>query len=263
MKNVLITGSGTGIGKAAAIALSKRGHYVYATTHTKEQSEVLNNIAKNKHLSLKAFKLDILSAEDRLLVNPLKIDVLINNAALGDSGSVCEVDVDRYRKTFETNVFSSIELTQLVLKNMIDRGFGRVVFISSLAGRITIPFLSPYTATKFAIEAIGESLRKEMKKLDTAKIEVAIIEPGAYHTGFNQKNINKQFTWMKDRSYFKNKIKNLEFQQYKYFQLTELKSTKSIVKEYINVVEDIHLKDRYVAPCYQGTFIQIKRILGK
>ena len=263
MKRVLITGAGTGIGRAAAIALSKRGHYVYATTHTEEQAISLNKIAKKKHLSLKSFKLDILSSIDRALVDHLKIDVLINNAAIGDSGSVSEVDVNRYRKTFETNVFSNIELTQRALKNMISNGSGRVIFISSLAGRIIIPFLSPYTATKFAIEAIATSLRKEMKELDQANIEVSIIEPGTYHTGFNQKNISKQFTWMKNKSYFKDKVKQLKFKQYKYFQLTELKCIKSIVKQYVNVVEDKYLKDRYIAPCYQGTFIQIKRILGK
>lgn len=263
MKRILITGAGTGIGRASAIALSKRGHYVYATTHTEEQAKALNNLAKKKNLSLKSFKLDILSPKDRLLVDPLKIDVLINNAAIGDSGSVSEIDVDRYRRTFETNVFSNIELTQRVLKNMISNGSGRIIFISSLAGRITIPFLSPYTATKFAIEAIATSLRKEMQELDKANIEVTIIEPGAYHTGFNQKNISKQFTWMKDKSYFKGKIKQLAFKQYKYFQLTELKSIRTIVKQYINAVEDKNLKDRYIAPCYQGTLIQIKRILGK
>lgn len=263
MKRILITGSGRGLGRASAIALSKRGHLVYATTYTKEQAESLNKFAKNKKLSLKAFKLDILSPKDRALVNDLKIDVLINNAAIGDSGSVCEIDVDRYRKTFEINVFSNIELTQMVLKNMIDRGSGRVIFISSLLGRITLPFLSPYTSTKFAIEAIATSLKKELKQLNNAKIDVAIIEPGAYHTGFNQENVSKQFKWMKYKSYFKDKIRLLKFKQYGYFKLIELKSLNSIVKQYINAVEDKHLKDRYVAPFYQGTYFQLKRIIGK
>ena len=118
LKRILITGSGTGLGMSAAIALSKRGHLVYATTYTKAQARELNKLAKSKKLSLKAFKLDILSSKDRALADNLNIDVLINNAAIGDSGSVCEINVDRYRKTFETNVFSTIELTQRVLKNM-------------------------------------------------------------------------------------------------------------------------------------------------
>lgn len=263
MKNVLITGAGSGIGRASAIALSLRGHKVYATTHTTEQARTLNQFAKKHKLPLRSFKLDLLSSIDRKKVMLLNIDVLINNAAIGDSGSVAEINVDRYRKTFEVNVFSHIELTQVVLKKMIKRGTGRIIFISSLAGRITIPFLSPYTSTKFAIEAIANSLRDEMKQLDIANIDVSIISPGAYHTGFNQRNISKQFEWMPYKSYFKHKVKSLYKKQFRYFNMVESKSLKSIVNQYIKAVEDIDLKDRYTAPCLQGNIIQLQRILGK
>lgn len=263
MKRILITGAGSGIGKAAAIKLSKRGHFVYATTHTERQSEELNRLAKKYTLPLISFKLDVLNSEDREKICGLKLDVLINNAALGDSGSASEVSVDRYRKTFETNVFSSLELTQLALRDMIKRGKGRVIFISSLAGRITVPFLSPYTSTKFALEGIASSLRAEMKKLKKAKIQVGIIEPGAYYTGFNQKNISKQFTWMYEDSYFKGMVKKLEKEQYRYFKLVEEKSLDSIVVQYVRAVEDKKLKFRYVRPKSQGAFIQLQRIFGK
>ena len=73
-----------------------------------------------------------------------------------------------------------------------------------------MPFLSPYTATKFALEAVGMSLRDEMKTLKDKNIEVALIEPGAYHTGFNQKNVMKQFVWMKKDSYFKDGVIDLK-----------------------------------------------------
>lgn len=262
MKNILITGSGTGIGKAAAIALSKRGHFVYATTHKECEAKHLNYLAKKYNLPLKSFKLDILSKSDRAKASKLSIDILINNAAIGDSGSACEIDVNRYRTVFETNVFSNIEFTQLILKNMIEKGTGRVIFISSLVGRISLPFLSPYTATKFALEAIASSLKDEMKILKGSNIEITLIEPGAYATRFNQKNISKQFTWMKDKSYFKKQIKTLEKKQYRYFKLHELKSLDSIVKQYIKAVEDTKVKNRYIAPSFQGSYIQIKRILG-
>ena len=263
MKKILITGSGTGIGKAAAIALSKRGHFVYATTHTHEQSKQLNLIARKYRLPIKSFKLDLLCESDRARVDNLPIDVLINNAALGDSGSVSEVDIYRYRATFDTNVFCTVELTQRVLKNMIKEGSGRVIFISSLAGRISVPFLSPYTATKFAIEAIATSLKKEMQELDNANIDVKIIEPGAYATGFNQKNISKQFTLAKHDSYFKDKLHSLKNKQYRYFKLRESKNLNSIVDIYIKAVEDDKTKFRYTQPCVQGAFIQFQRILGK
>ena len=223
----------------------------------------MNSIAQKENLNIKSIKLDIHSEKDRDLVKNLDIDVLINNAGIGDSGSVSEVDVDRYRNTFETNVFSAIELTQAVLRNMIKRGSGRVIFVSSLIGRITVPFLSPYTATKFALEAVGMSLRDEMKALKDKNIEVALIEPGAYHTGFNQKNVMKQFVWMKKDSYFKDQVDKLEKKQLKYFEKIEMKSTKSIVEQYVKAVEDKKAKERYIAPCYQGAFIQFQRIIGK
>lgn len=263
MSTILITGAGSGLGKAASIALSKRGHFVYATTHRQSQADELNALALKESLSLKSFKLDITLKEDRALCENLDIDILINNAALGDSGSACEVPIDNYRNAFETNVFSALELTQIIFKNMVRNKTGRIIFISSLAGRVSIPFLSPYTSSKFALEAIASSLKSEIKNLSDCKIDVILIEPGACATGFNQKNIHKQFLWMREKSYFKNNLEKLEKNQYDYFKLVESKSLSSIVDQYIKAVEDKHPKSRYSAPLIQSIFVQGQRILGK
>lgn len=263
MKKILITGCGSGLGYEAAIALAKRGHYVYATTHTKEQADRLNTLNKKYNLPMESFKLDILLEDDRLQVLDIKIDVLINNAAIGDSGSVAEIDVNSYRNTFETNVFSSIELTQLVLKQMIPRKKGRIIFLSSLAGRSHIPFLSPYCATKSALDTIVPSLNEELKELKGVNIPVILIEPGSYATGFNQKNVSKQFSWMKINSYFKQNIKLLEKKQYAFFKLTEATNFNSVIDKYINAVEDKYPKIRYISPVSQGTFIKMKNVLSK
>ncbi len=90
-----------------------------------------------------------------------------------------------------------------------------------------------------------------------------MIEPGAYKTGFNQKNIDKQFVWMKEKSYFKNKLVKLKKKQYSYFELMENKSLNSIVNQYIHAVEDESPKFRYKAPLVQSAFTQGQRILGK
>lgn len=263
MKNILITGCGSGLGKYAAIALAKRGHFVYATTHTETQSKELNILNNKLNLPLKSFKLDVTIPEDRLKVKDLDLDVLINNAAIGDSGSVCEIDVDRYRLTFENNVFSPIELTQLVLKNMISKGTGRIIFISSLVARSPIPFLSPYCATKFALEAIAPSLDSELMELDNVDIPVILIEPGAYSTGFNQKSISKQFAWMPIDSYFKDHIKQLEKKQYTYLKITESNNFNSIITKYIEAVEDDNPKQRYVTPSIQGCYIKAKNLFNR
>lgn len=263
MKSILITGCGSGLGREAAIALAKRGHFVYATTHTKAQAESLNRLNEKLSLPLKSFKLDILIREDRAKANKLDIDVLINNASIGDSGAICEIDVNKFRNTFETNVFCPIELTQIILKNMIKKGTGRIIFLSSLAGRSPIPFLAPYCSTKFALECIAPSLNKELKELKGIKIPVILIEPGSYATGFNQKNISKQFNWMNVKSYYKNHIKKLEFKQYGYFKVTESTNIESIVKKYIEAVEDRHPTLRYTAPCIQGNYIKLKNFIKK
>lgn len=263
MKNILITGCGSGLGRKAAIALANRGHFVYATTHTQEQTDHLNKLNKKWCLPMHAFKLDIRNLDDRHKVRKLNLDILINNAAIGDSGSVCEIDVNRYRNVFETNVFSAIELTQEVLKDMISKGYGRIIFLSSLAGCSPIPFLSPYCGSKFALEGIVPALNMELKELNNVNIPVILIEPGAYSTGFNEKNISKQFEWMKVNSYFKNKIRKLEKKQFRYFKITSSSNFSSIVAQYIRAVEDIKPKERYIAPSYQGVFIKAKNIFTK
>ena len=146
---------------------------------------------------------------------------------------------------------------------MISRRQGRIIFVSSLAGRSTIPFLSPYCATKFALEAIGPSLNKELKELRDVNIPVILIEPGSYATGFNQKNIEKQFNWMKINSYFKDDLRSLKSRQYRYFKLTESINFDSIIDKYIKAVEDKNPKERYISPLSQGAFIKIKNILKK
>lgn len=264
-KKILITGAGSGIGRDAALALSKREHTVYATCHYEEQAKKLNDLAKTQELNLIAFKLDILDENDRALVHKYDIDVLINNAAVGESGSASETPIDKYRKTFETNVFATTQITQEVIKDMTKRKSGRIIFISSLAGRIPMPFFSPYSASKHALEAIATSLASEMKKLKNQgiNIDVTIIEPGAYATGFNQKMIETKFTWMSQKSHFNFMLKELRSNELKQFNKFELKSNISIVKEYIKACEAKHLKQRYVAPKVQGMIVQLMRMLGK
>ncbi|MGG7177597.1 SDR family NAD(P)-dependent oxidoreductase [Clostridium paraputrificum] len=263
MKNILITGCGSGLGRDAAIALANRGHFVYATTHTKEQADELNRLNKKWCLPIFSFKLDITSKIDILEIDSLRLDVLINNASIGDSGFVGEIDVDRYREVFETNVFSSIELTQRVLKAMISNKGGRIIFISSLAGVSSIPFLSPYCASKSALEMIGTCLNKEIKKLKGLNIPVILIEPGAYATGFNQKNLSKQFNQLNVNSYFKNHLNKLKFKQFSYFKAIESTNTNTIINMYIKAVEDKYPNDKYIAPYSQGLYIKIKKVLKK
>lgn len=261
-KILLITGAGSGLGKEAAIALAKRGHKVYATTQYLDQAAKMSQIAEKLNLDIVAFKLDVLSKKDREYVKNLKIDVLINNAAINDSGSLAEIDVDRIRKVYETNIFGPLELTQIVLESMIQKRKGRIVFVSSLFGILSPAFLSPYSSSKHAIEELVNSLRKELEELDNTYIDVCVIEPGAYYTGFNQEMVLKQFRWMKDKSYFKNKLEYLKKRQLLKFNLIEKLNLKPIVMQYVRAVEDTYCKRRYTRPYMQYIFSKIVQLFS-
>lgn len=262
-KNVFLTGAGSGLGKEAAICLARRGHTVYASVHYENQIADLEKIAKQEHLNLLAFKLDILDEKDRNRILDYDLDVLICNAAIGDSGSVAEVPIYRIKRVFDTNIFCNLSIIQLALQPMIlKKKTGRIVILSSMAGRIPAPFLSPYCASKFALEAFATCLSQEMKLLPQSNIEVCVIEPGAYATGFNKENNEKKYTWMDENSYFYSILGKLKKTEKKLWNFIEIKPYTSIIKQYCKVVETTHLRHRYTAPWYQAIFIQLGRIFG-
>ena len=266
-QTVCITGAGSGLGRVAAIAIARRGHKVIATVLYKEQIESIISLKEKENLDMEVIKLDITNEEERQQLLNYDIDVFISNAAIADSGSIAEVDVKRIKDVFNVNVFCNIKITQIVLKNMIEKKkSGKIVFLSSQIGRIALPFLGPYASSKFAIEGFASCLRDEMKilnKLKNTNIQVSIIEPGSYATGFNMETGNKMYSWMYENSYFRENVDLIRKVEGKVWKLTELDTYDSIIKKYIKVVECSKLKRRYYAPWYQAFSIQLLRILGK
>jgi short-subunit dehydrogenase len=260
-KTILITGAGTGIGKDTAFALSKRGHRILATTQTEAQAEALKQASQAQGLQLEVFKLDITVAQDRELLSQYAVDVLINNAALGESGSLAEVDMQRVRHLFEVNLFATLELTQVALKQMIQRQSGTVLFISSIAGRVPMPFLMPYSMSKFALSAAAAGLRAEMDQLKK-NVHIAVIEPGAIHTGFNQAMTNSKYAWMGKASYFAHQAEAMKKQERRTFDWLEAKTTDAIVQAIVKASEASRPRLRYVAPWIQGFGVRLARIFG-
>jgi short-subunit dehydrogenase len=260
-KSILITGAGTGIGKDTAFALAQRGHQVLATTQTEAQALKLKQAATEQGLHLEVFKLDITSVEDRAVLAQHRIDVLINNAALGESGSLAEVDMQRVRQLFEVNLFATLELTQVALRQMIERESGTVLFISSIAGRVPMPFLMPYSMSKFALSAAAAGLRAEMDQLKK-NVHISVIEPGAIHTGFNQAMTNSKYAWMGSSSYFAHQAEAMKRQERITFNWLEAKTTRSIVKAIVKAAEARRPRLRYVAPWIQGFGVRLARIFG-
>jgi short-subunit dehydrogenase len=261
-KVILITGAGSGIGRATAIELAKNEHHVIATTHTIQQADEFKQWCLEHKVAMEIFKLDITIEHDRNLILNYGLDVLINNAAIGEFGSLAEIPVDKIRYNFEVNVFSTIEITQLALKDMMRKDKGTVIFIGSLGGRIALPFLAPYSMTKFALAGAIDAFKQELKKV-TKNVHVALIEPGAYHTGFNQKNIAKKYEWMNEHSYFYKIKDRIRRGEERAFKLLEHKSLSSIVQKIVIASQAEKPGLRYAAPLWQSIGVQLLRIFGK
>lgn len=260
-KTILITGAGTGIGRDTAFALAARGHHVIATTFNEAQAQQLRAECIARGQTLRVFKLDITQAEDRALLLPLQLDVLINNAGIGESGSLAEIDLERVRRVFEVNLFATLALTQVALKGMIERQRGTVLLVSSIAGRLPMPFLMPYSMTKFALSAAGAGLRAELDQLGK-NVHVALIEPGAIHTGFNQQMSDSKYAWMNETSYFYGQAEAMKAKEKRTFAFVEARSTDSIVAKIVQASEAARPRLRYVAPWIQGVMVRLARILG-
>jgi NAD(P)-dependent dehydrogenase (short-subunit alcohol dehydrogenase family) len=198
MKKILITGAGTGLGRGTVIGLAQAGHQIIATTEIWSQVTELRKHIEELSLQdrVTVDKLDVLDARDIAAVSGWDFDTFVSNAAIGDCGPLAEIPVELVRRTFETNVFANLELTQQVIRTWVDAGTaGRVVIVSSMGGMLTAFGLGPYCATKHALEAIAATLRDE---LAPTGITVQTINPGAYLTGFNDRIADTTFRWLDD-----------------------------------------------------------------
>ena len=186
-KTVMITGAGSGFGKGASIALAARGHDVIATTETEAQATALRDEAPG----LRVEKLDI-TTDDVARASEWEIDVLVDNAGAGQTGPLADVPIDRVRRLFDVNVFGTLAVTQAVLPRMVARGSGRIIIMSSIAGVLSAPAFGPYSMTKHALEAMGKAMRGE---LAGQGIDVCLLNPGPYLTGFNDRMADSMWEW--------------------------------------------------------------------
>lgn len=243
-KRILITGAGSGIGLDTAFALARRGHDVILTTHTESEVSQTKKLAQEEGVTLKVTKLDITQESEIKRAAKLEVDVLINNAAIGESGPMLEVPPERVRQLFETNVFGTLRTTQVFADAMLKRKKGgRIITVSSVAGRVVIPFLGPYHMSKFSLEAAFDAFRLE---LEPEGIWISLIEPGLIYTGFNERMADTKYEWLQADSVYK---KNIPSMRHHDSTLT-LRShgTESVVKAMIHAVESNKPKTRYVRP---------------
>jgi NAD(P)-dependent dehydrogenase (short-subunit alcohol dehydrogenase family) len=180
-KSVLITGCSSGIGHETARHLAAKGWSVYATAR---RPETLAELAEAGCKTLACDVTDEASMKacvDAVAGAEGAVGVLVNNAGYSQSGAVESVDLDSIRRQFETNVFGLIRMSQLALPGMRDQGWGRIVNVSSMGGRLTFPGGGIYHATKHAVEAICDAMRFEVAGFG---VDVVCVEPGLIVTGF-------------------------------------------------------------------------------
>ena len=180
-RTVLITGCSTGIGRATAVHLAGLGHTVYATARR------LDAIADLEAQGCRTLALDVTdegsmrAAVDQVVAERGAVDVLVNNAGYSQSGAVETIAMEDLRRQFETNVFGLVRMCQLVLPSMREAGWGRIVNLSSMGANFTFPGGGAYHATKYAVEALSDALRFEVKGFG---VDVVVVQPGLIRTEF-------------------------------------------------------------------------------
>lgn len=199
-KIVLITGATAGIGRTTALHLASQGHHVIATgrkpaelaklaqEHTASSAAATNG-APSKAGRLDTLLLDVTSAasiasavaEVQKITGGRGLDVLVNNAGFGVLGPTSEIDDAEMRRQYETNVFGLMNVTRAFLPKMLERRAGRIVNVSSVGGRLTLPYFGVYNSTKYAVESLSDAMRYELRPFG---IDVSMIEPGVIRTNF-------------------------------------------------------------------------------
>jgi NAD(P)-dependent dehydrogenase (short-subunit alcohol dehydrogenase family) len=189
MECVLVTGGTEGLGKATSLLLAAQGHRVFAGGRNAAKRAALDAEAKQKNLPLQSLEMDVTddASVDRAIgaiheeAGP--VDILVNNAGIAFAAVIEEITLEDLRRQFETNFFAVVRVTQRVLPEMRERRRGRIVNMSSVGGKMASPVLGPYASSKFAVEAISDSLRIELLPFG---VHVILIEPGYIRSGMER-----------------------------------------------------------------------------
>lgn len=189
LKTVFVTGGTDGLGRATAILLAQEGYRVFAAGRDAQKRAALAQFAEAHELRLETLELDVTDdASAARAVGEAErraggIDVLVNNAGIAIAAVMEEITLQDLRKQFETNVIAPVRMAQLVLPGMRERRRGRIINMSSIAGKVAHPLMGPYSGSKHALEAVSDALRLELVQFG---IQVVLIEPGFIPTNINQ-----------------------------------------------------------------------------
>ncbi|WP_088008678.1 SDR family oxidoreductase [Indiicoccus explosivorum] len=249
-KTIFITGAGSGLGKGAALGLAEKGHKIIAGVEILPQKTDLIREAEERGLEIEVLKLDITNPRDVSRIEDYDFDIFVANAAINEEGPLAEVPMDRFRALFEVNVFGTLATAQEAIRHFVKKGSGKIIFTSSMAGIAASKFVGPYSATKHAIEALAETLRKEMKDFG---IQVATINPGTFETGFNRRAAEEKWEWYDQDKNFTPKESMEKAEE----GLKDQYDPEGMIEKMIEIIPADHHKFRTVYP--EATEEQLKK----
>ena len=254
---ILITGASSGIGFDAAEALAKQGHRVYAAARRVERMEPL------KALGVVPLRMDVTdeaSMEEgvrMVLEAEGRIDALVNNAGYGYFGAIENVPLEDARRQLEVNVFGLARLCQLVLPSMRERGSGRIVNISSVAGKAVLYFGGWYHVSKFSVEALSDALRMELKPFG---IDVSMIEPGGIKTNWGIIAADHLAESSKGTPYEAEGLRESET-MHKAYSMRLLSNPSVVTRAISKAVNSRHPRARYRVGFGAGTLVFLHALL--
>jgi short-subunit dehydrogenase len=260
---VLITGATSGIGLASAVYLAINGYRVIATGRSEEKLAVVAKAAEEAGVTIRRATVDVtdahsieeLKSEVLALTGGYGVDVLVNNAGYAEGGAIEDIPIERLRQQFETNVFGLVAVSQAFIPFMRARKQGRIINISSVVGKVSIPLMGPYTSTKYAVESISDVMRLE---LSDAGIQVVIVAPGSIQTNFGSTLIGNVKDWVPEDSPYQS--------AYKKFTKDRSKAHSGakpmvIAQTILRAIQSSHPKHRYAVPYDSKLMPILKAIL--
>jgi NAD(P)-dependent dehydrogenase (short-subunit alcohol dehydrogenase family) len=257
-KVVVVTGASTGIGRATARMLKSHGWRVFPTARNRTDLDLLRGEG------FQPVELDLAdpdsvdyAAKEVLELSQGVLGAVVNNAGYGQPGALEDLSRSALRKQFETNVFGTLDFTNRFIPLFREQGGGRIVLVSSVVGRVVIPFMGAYCASKFALEAIGDELRME---LGPAGISVSLVEPGPIQTHFRKRTVSEAARGLevKDSVFAAHYAKELGEPERTYSRPTDIfrKPPEAVAKKIAHALESRWPRARYpvTAPAWFGEF---------
>lgn len=196
---VVVTGASSGIGLDACRELFEHGFAVFGTVRRNEDGAAVSGVGATPLLLDVTNQASIRTARDQVLAltDGASLAGLVNNAGISSAGPIELLELDEFRRLFEVNALGAVAVTQAFLP-MLKKARGRIVNISSVSGQIAPPFMAPYAASKFALEAISDCLRRELYPFG---VDVIVIQPGIIHTPIWQKGAKRDLSPVQNTPY--------------------------------------------------------------